>query len=225
MASDENIIARASSRRAPASVLGVMLSIIGCVASPALADQVTVPPLKDNTIYGESNDLSNGAGTSLFAGVTAMSAIRRALLAFDVAGTVPAGSTITSAQLVLQVTRSAAGNEPETLHRLLADWGEGTSNANGDEGQGVAATTGDATWRFRFYKSDRWMTPGGYFVAAASATQGVPDSGPVTFGSTAQMVADVQDWLDAPSTNFGWIVVGNEGQRIALDMWESQVPR
>jgi hypothetical protein len=75
-----------------------MLSIIGCVASPALADQVTVPPLKDNTIYGESNDLSNGAGTSLFAGVTAMSAIRRALLAFDVAGTLPAGSTITSAR-------------------------------------------------------------------------------------------------------------------------------
>ncbi|HEY5625470.1 MAG TPA: multicopper oxidase domain-containing protein, partial [Dehalococcoidia bacterium] len=28
--------------------------------------------------------------------------------------------------------------------------------------------------------------------------------------SSAQMVADVQSWLDSPSTNFGWVVVGNE---------------
>jgi hypothetical protein len=31
-----------------------------------------------------------------------------------------------------------------------------------------------------------------------------------TWNSTAGMVADVQDWLDNPSTNFGWALVGNE---------------
>ena len=32
----------------------------------------------------------------------------------------------------------------------------------------------------------------------------------VTWGSTAQMVADVQSWLDTPATNFGWMLRGPE---------------
>ena len=32
-------------------------------------------------------------------------------------------------------------------------------------------------------------------------------------GSTDQMVADVQAWLDNSLTNFGWIIRGDESQR------------
>src|SRR5215831_15897869 len=81
------------------------------IESPGLADQVTLSPLKDNTIFSESNSTSNGAGTGIFAGKTSTGAIRRALLAFNVAGAIPAGSTITSVQLVLTVTMSIAGEE------------------------------------------------------------------------------------------------------------------
>ena len=35
----------------------------------------------------------------------------------------------------------------------------------------------------------------------------------VTWGSTAEMVSDVQDWLDDPASNYGWIVLGKEGTR------------
>ena len=35
--------------------------------------------------------------------------------------------------------------------------------------------------------------------------------GAYTWGSTAQLVADVQGWLNNPATNFGWALRGNEG--------------
>ena len=70
--------------------------------------------------------------------------------------------------------------------------------------------TGDATWRFRFFRSVKWDDDGGDFVADDSAFEPVSDVGTATWGSTPQMVADVQRWLDAPQSNFGWLVQGNE---------------
>ena len=32
-----------------------------------------------------------------------------------------------------------------------------------------------------------------------------------TWGSTAQMVADAQSWLDESDADYGWILIGNEG--------------
>jgi len=47
------------------------------------------------------------------------------------------------------------------LHKLLADWGEGTSQATGEEGQGAPATPNDATWRHRFFDTIFWTNEGG----------------------------------------------------------------
>jgi len=189
----------------------------------ALADEVTLRPLKDNTIFSESNSTSNGAGVGIFAGKTATGAIRRALLAFDVAAAIPAGSTITSAQLMLTVTMSIAGEEKVTIHRLLNDWGEGASNATSNGGgSGAPAVTGDATWRFRFFRSVRWDEDGGDFVADDSAFEPVSDTGTATWGSTPQMVADVQAWLDAPQSNFGWLVQGNESHNRSAKRFASR---
>ena len=44
-------------------------------------------------------DLSNALGFHFFAGKTAMSELRRGVLAFDIAGNIPPGSTITAASL------------------------------------------------------------------------------------------------------------------------------
>ena len=74
---------------------GLLLALVA--VPPARAEEVTLSPAKDNTIYSEG-ELSNGAGTSLFAGTTGdldNGALRRALLAFDVAGSIPAGSART----------------------------------------------------------------------------------------------------------------------------------
>mgnify|MGYP003573010621 CR=1 FL=1 len=74
---------------------------------------VTLNPIKDNTLYQDtSGGLSNGAGAHFFAGMTAAGAARRAVLAFDIAGSIPAGSTITSVALTLNMSKTIAGPVP-----------------------------------------------------------------------------------------------------------------
>jgi hypothetical protein len=92
----------------------------------------------------------------------------------------------------------------------LADWGEGSSNAgNSRDGNGAASRSGDATWIHTFFPDRRWTMAGGDFDTTADASA-LAGNGPVTWGTSAAMIARVQDWLDRPSTNFGWIVLGNE---------------
>jgi hypothetical protein len=57
------------------------------------SNEVSIAPLKDNSIY-EEGDLSNGAGEHLFTGVIKTGERRRALLAFDLNGVLPEGTTI-----------------------------------------------------------------------------------------------------------------------------------
>lgn len=183
-------------------------------APAALADVVTLGASKDNTLYeSATGSLSNGAGQHFFAGrtdVISAGSIRRAVIAFDVAGSIPAGAVIIRVDLTLNMSRTTAGLQPVSLHRLLADWGEGTSDPLGEEGGGVASTTNDATWIHRFFNTTRWTTPGGDFVATPSTTVQVGLIGIYTFLSTPAMVADVQAWLDNPASSFGWLLRGNE---------------
>lgn len=170
-------------------------------------------PSKDNTLYQyfpAEGDLSNGAGFHFFAGENGTGEIRRGVLAFDIAGSIPPGSTIIAVSLSLNMSMTSS-DTPRTveLHDLLADWGEGTSHAPGGEGTGAPATPNDATWRHRFYDMIFWTTQGGDFSATVSASQSIGPIGQYMWSST-QMTADVQSWLDNPATNFGWLVLGDE---------------
>ena len=172
---------------------------------------VLLSPSKDNTLYEDPNGtLSNGAGGHFFAGRTNGGSIRRGVIAFDIEGSIPEGSTITSVKLTLHMSRTLAGSQAVGLHRLESDWGEGSSNAGGNEGSGASAQPGDTTWIHTIFDSALWNAQGGDFPATASATVGGIED--YTWGSNAQMVADVQAWLDDPSTNFGWLLKGNEVQ-------------
>jgi hypothetical protein len=171
-----------------------------------------IPPARDNTMY-QDDEYSNGKGQHIFSGMNAGNSggpfSRRALLYFAVADSLPAGATIDSVQLTLHMSKTIAPAETHTLHALLADWGEGNSDATGPEGTGDLAQVGDATWTYRFFDTDLWATPGGDFVAGASASQSVLSIGFYTWKS-AGMAANLQSWLDSPATNFGWILIGNE---------------
>lgn len=189
-----------------------MLLLGSLVIATAHADEVVVTPTKDNSIFSADIANSNGIGDGVFCGRTGAhgsSTLQRSLLAFDVASHVPAGSTITGATLTLTLLNSVSEEQTHTLHVLLADWGEGTSNAPG--GGGAPATSGDATWLFRFFATDVWNDLGGDFTETVTASAEVGlEPGPITWGPTAEMTADVQGWLDDPATNFGWIMRGNE---------------
>jgi hypothetical protein len=188
--------------------------VLGCIGTNlASAATISITPSKDNTLYQyvpADGDRSNGAGFHFFAGENALGEIRRGVLAFDIAGHIPAGSTITSVSLSLNMSRTAFNtNRTVELHVLLADWGEGTSHAPGEEGTGAPATPNDATWRHRFYDTIFWTVQGGDFSAMVSANQSVGPVGHYTW-SSAQMIVDVQSWLDNPASDFGWLVLGDE---------------
>ncbi len=190
--------------------LGI-LTLIVMIPVVSFAQTVTIEPDKDNTLYEDSNgSLSNGVGIYLFTGKTNSGDLRRALLHFDVASSIPAGATITGATLTMTMNKTISGGQSTSLHAVTQDWGEGTSNAPGQEGAGAPSTTNDATWIHTFFSSTNWNTAGGDFNATPSATASVAGNGTYDW-TDPQMVSDVQAWLDQDSTNFGWIVIGNEG--------------
>ncbi|MCL4743089.1 MAG: DNRLRE domain-containing protein [Phycisphaerales bacterium] len=175
------------------------------------SDEVLLVAVRDNTLC-ETDDgsLSNGAGQHCFAGTTALGEKRRALVAFDLAGAIPEGSVIVSATLTLNMSKTIVGGVDVAIHRVLRDWGEGASDAVGAEGQGAPAEPGDATWLHTFYPGEFWNQAGGDFDPAPSASVVVGAVGAYAWGSTDRMVADVQAWLDDPTTNFGWVAVADE---------------
>lgn len=193
---------------------GTAMAVLLLACSGALAGQapgsysVVLEPTADATLYAQSGAIANGAGEFLFSGRILDGSRRRALLRFDVAGAVPAGATVTAATLQLSVTRTTSGEVPMHLHRVLADWGEGASDAGDPGGQGVLAEAGDATWTLRFYPGDPWSSPGGDYVAEPSATAQVGADRHAWSGP--QLAADVQAWLDAPQQQFGWALVADE---------------
>ncbi|HXS10877.1 MAG TPA: DNRLRE domain-containing protein [Candidatus Krumholzibacteria bacterium] len=175
---------------------------------------VDIPPFKDNSMYEESDTLSNGALPYVFTGRTeglsGTALLRRALVAFAISDSIPAGAVIDSVQLTMRVSKvRTSASRATAIHRATALWGEGNSDSGGAGGGGAPAATNDATWGYRFFKTVSWTTPGGDFSAIASATTNLAGLGFYTWKS-AQMKADVQSWLDTPANNFGWVVTGDE---------------
>lgn len=175
--------------------------------------QVVITPTKDNTLFesASSSQLSDGAGETMFVGRLGdkgQGLIRRGLLAFDLAGRIPLSSTIVSVTLQLQLVKASSGATSITLHKVNAAWGEGTSSTS--TGGGAPATVGDATWVHTFYDNKFWTQAGGDFAATALATTSASGAGTYTWGSTPALVADVQEWVNNPANNFGWLVRGDE---------------
>ena len=184
--------------------LGVLC--LSAIASSASADVLEFPADLDNTMYEQAMGItSNGIGEYVFSGTTQNGRIRRALLRFDVAGMLPAGSTINSATLRLRMSMTTAGNQSLALHRMTGAWGEGLSDAPLEEGGGDFSQNGDATWIHSFYPSTFWSTVGGDFSPTVSASKTVGGDGTYTW-SSATVASDVQDMLDNPSGNFGWVL-------------------
>lgn len=178
------------------------------VSTAAVANVATIVASRDTTLFEDAQNRSNGVGIWLYVGVIGSGSPRRSPVRFDLSG-IPAGSTVNTVTFRFEVSRQSKSPGPGTLslHRLLADWGESTSDSSGG-GQGAAAAPGDATWINRLHPGSPWFAGGGDF-AAASATVPVV-TGAYVVPSTAALVADVQGWLTNPSSNFGWMMVGNE---------------
>ncbi|MFO0421000.1 MAG: PKD domain-containing protein, partial [Planctomycetota bacterium] len=150
------------------------------------SESVTMESVADTSVYslntGASSGTSNGANPQMVCGraynpnspptIPAVdNGLRRALVRFDVANNVPAGSTMLGANLQMACTYDPllpTGAQTVSLHRLTRVWTEGTTNLG--IGLGGAATGGDATWASATSSGSivNWTTAGGDFVAGAS---------------------------------------------------------
>lgn len=189
------------------------VSFVIVTSTSVFADDVSVEASHDATIFSHSNTASSGIDDDLFVGLNNNeNRIRRALVRFDLAGLLPMWATVDSVSLTMWVNRTQVGNRTIGIHRLISDWNEGPGPGGG--GDGGAALSGDVTWKHTDYDDQFWTSLGGDYLGAASAAISVGSSGAsYTWGSTTAMTDDVSHWLSRPDSNFGWIQVGDEGQR------------
>ena len=174
-----------------------ILAVLTASAFAAQADVTTnLTSVADTSIQVGSPDSNFGTDAWMPAGDTRNNDVRRVLIAFDLAGKIPSGATISSASLKLVVTKeplTGAVSSTFDLRRLLKPWGEFTATWN-------SASTGVA-----------WEQAGatGASDSASSASSSVFVSGPAAyvFPSTPDMVADVQAAVDGSSPSFGWLLM------------------
>lgn len=188
----------------------LVLGVLGVTALARGAEQAVLQPVADAAMYSENANNGDGGGQFFFAGKNSSGNLRRSVLRFDIAGSIPAGSDITAVSLQLTAANTQGTGNPATLHPLTESWNEGTTDATGAEGSGTAAAVGDTTWTSRNYNTVAWTTAGGAFNGSISDSIAITGAGSYTWPTSTSLVSTVQDWLDTPANNFGWILIGDE---------------
>ncbi len=170
-----------------------------CYPAIAGADTVTLSPTEDTTITEKDFSLPGGSGATLDSGTTGPNEglkRNRALLKFDFTGAIPSSATVTSAALTLTLvqTPSVTTSLWFSLHKVLQNW-----------------SASAATWTNRLSPPAPWSAPGAAapqdyssFVSQSNLITGL---GAYTFSSNPGLLADVQDWVNNPANNFGWILI------------------
>jgi len=189
----------------------------------AQTNTITLAPVQDNSIFSESAALSDALG-NIYVGDTNNGNLRRGLLSFNVAGNLPAGAVISSAQLTLNLNFTAAAAAANmSLYKVSQSWGEGTSGPS--SGAGSSATENDATWVDRFYdptSPTAWAVAGGTHSSTVTATTSVGITAGFYAWTSSQMVTDVQAWMTTPSANFGWLLIGDETTTLTARRFDSR---
>ncbi len=201
----------------------ILTLALGCVAMRAVAASVTNPPSADTSLMEIAPTNNNGAQAWVLSGKIQNDFYRmRGLYKFDLTN-IPTNAQVNSAALNIEVTR--VPDEPPVnstfgLRRMLRAWGEGNKFADpinnpGDRpGQGRPATEGEATWQCAFFPTNEWSAPGGAegldFSSSESSFELIGGLGSYRFPSTPELVADVQDWVNQPDLNHGWLLRSND---------------
>lgn len=201
----------------PHAPVATVLALL--VAGAASAEVATFDAIAHGTLYESTGDqLANGLGQHLFAGNNGQDLTRRGLIRFDPDGL--GDVVVESAVLRLHVSQANATPSGVSLHRVLSDWGVGSTDAPGGEGGGGAATPGSATWTHAFFGKVPWANPGGDFDALTLASTQVGGVGWYEWSSDG-LTAAVQAMLDEPASNFGWLLRGDESAASTAKRFDS----
>ena len=188
----------------------ILCLVAAILTVPATGDLISLESNRHGTLYEtDGSAVANGLGQHLFAGVTNQNFRRRGLLDFDLSPLAGQSIDILSVTLRLHMSQTGTGPESIGLHRVLSDWGVGTTDAGGGEGGGGPATPGSATWTHSFWDVTPWQTAGGDFDALASASSLVNGVGFYDWTSSG-LISDLEGMLAGETQDFGWILLGNE---------------
>lgn len=196
-----------------------VMAAAGLCASQSVGDVVTFGAASDSTLF-ESPDgsLAGGKGEYLFVGKTLIGQIRRTVLKFDVAAHVPSGAVVDSAIITLHMSRTPTTGTDVSFFRLTQQWSEGITDPPGEEGAGGITVPGDVTWIHTAFDTSMWANPGGDFSANPSASEMVHGNDFYSWDLTV----DAQDMLDAPTLNYGWCLIGEEGAETTAKRFDSR---
>jgi hypothetical protein len=170
-----------------------------------MAETLTLQP---DAASGLDTRLNSGAPNNNF-GTTALNhvgkstGIHRILIAFALAG-LPAGATVTSANLTMTCTGEGAATDYAVgVHRALSQWYEGVKdNVSPDAGQN------GSTWNHRnangavVWVGGAGGGAGSDYAAVATASALITGAGTFTWDVTP----DVQAWAGG-AANYGWWMI------------------
>src|SRR5688500_12720289 len=105
-------------------------AILLALATTIRAESVSLPASADASLFEVNPGNSAGGDTFFVSGTTQNGPRSRALIQFDIASAVPAGSRILGVGMQLEVTRVPIDGFEASLfglHRVLRSWGEGNT--------------------------------------------------------------------------------------------------
>jgi hypothetical protein len=186
--------------------------------------QTTLYATKDAGIFNNAAgtavqaNYGSGGSNQMHVGLFNGGVYGRSLLQFNLSS-IPSNATITN--VVLTFSDGGNGqNIPQIfVHKLTQGWTEGNANSacpfsGACNVPGVALTSQtDVTWRETSYSggalTNLWLTTGGNFAATASTTSTAEGNNAKLF-SSAGLIQDVQNWVNNPTSNFGWLLKMDE---------------
>lgn len=187
----------------------LFLLLVAGFVSPSLAagDVVTIDASQDAGFNNLGTSNNQGAHTFVNVGIANNAFEFRSVFLMDAASFVPAGATINSVMFEFDVTQQGGpmgqSGVDIGLFSMTTGWTEGTGTGNlGTSG------SGGASWNF-VDDVTAWTTPGGDFAATSSGSLFIDwladGGGTQTYMlGNAQLIADVQNMLDNPGSNFGF---------------------
>lgn len=182
-------------------VCGLVCVVLGMLGSGLYADTITLQTgldgyagTKDTYLRSDTPTTNNGTSIAIIVrDDSANTYISNSLIAFDLAGQLPAGAEVVSATLKLDYYReSGAKDYTYNLHRLLKGWAQNT-----------------ATWN-KLNSGTNWGSPGATGATDRDATPTVTLSGlgtPPTLVSF-DVTADVENFVEGTKANYGWLLTG-----------------
>lgn len=191
------------------AVRDVPLAPVASVTCPAVV--VNLGADRDTYLDQKNSGSSFGNGTAIHVGRTGTDGNpaheRRGLIHFDIAGSIPAGSLINSVTLSMFLNQEA-----------------------GSAGAGACPSPVPNTIELRpatvnWTESSTWNTMNANFggISASTTVNGIgTKTWPTGGASDAFLVADVQNWLDNPGSNFGWMLKGTNVNCTAKQLRSSE---